>query len=352
MKTISIAASRRYDVRIGPGLRKEAGAQLASLFPGKRVMLVSDDRVWALYGEEVEDSLRAAGLDRCRFVFPHGERQKNLDTWSRLLEALCAASLTRGDVIAALGGGVVGDLAGFAAAAYRRGIPFVQLPTTLLAAVDSSVGGKTGLDLAGGKNQVGAFYQPWLVLCDTETLDTLPPEEVLGGSAEVVKYAMIGSEKLMQVLEADPAAARSEDVIAACVEMKRDYVLADEFDTGCRQMLNFGHTFGHAAELLSDYRIPHGQAVAMGMAVMTRSAAASGLCSRESADRLLGLLRRMGLPDTIPFPAEDVARAARSDKKAQGSRLTLIVPERVGVCRAETVEASELTGWLHRGGRT
>ena len=352
MKTISVAASRRYDVLIGPGLRKEAGTRLASLFPGKRVMLVSDDRVYALYGEDAEESLRAAGLPCCRFVFPHGERQKNLGTWGQLLEALCGASLTRGDVIAALGGGVVGDLAGFAAAAYRRGVPFVQLPTTLLAAVDSSVGGKTGLDLAGGKNQAGAFYQPWLVLCDTETLATLPPEEVLGGSAEVVKYAMIGSEELMRTLEADPASPRSEDVIAACVEMKRDYVLADEFDTGCRQMLNFGHTFGHAAELLSDYHIPHGQAVAMGMAVMTRSAAEAGICSRETADRLLRLLQRLGLPETIPFPAEAVARAARSDKKAQGSRLTLIVPEGVGACRAETVDASELIAWLRRGGLT
>ncbi len=352
MRTIRIEASRGYDVCVGPGLLKEAPGRLAALFPGARVMLVSDDRVFSLYGKTLLDDLAAAGTETETFVFPHGEKQKNLGTWGELLEALCRSGFTRADVVAALGGGVVGDLAGFAAAAYRRGIPFVQLPTTLLAAVDSSVGGKTGLDLAGGKNQVGAFYQPWLVLCDTETLATLPQEEVLGGSAEVVKYAMIGSEELMRTLEADPAAARSEKVIAACVEMKRDYVLADEFDTGCRQMLNFGHTFGHAAELLSDYRIPHGQAVAMGMAVMTRSAAEAGICSRETADRLLRLLQRLGLPETIPFPAEAVARAARSDKKAQGSRLTLIVPEGVGACRAETVDASELIAWLRRGGLT
>ena len=350
MRTIRIEASRGYDVCVGPGLLKEAPGRLAALFPGARVMLVSDDRVFSLYGKTLLDDLAAAGTETETFVFPHGEKQKNLGTWGELLEALCRSGFTRADVVAALGGGVVGDLAGFAAAAYWRGIPFVQLPTTLLAAVDSSVGGKTAVDLAGGKNQAGAFYQPWLVLCDTDALATLPEAEYRGGCAEIVKYAVLGSRPLFDSIRRTPVSRQAEAVIARCVEMKRDYVLADEYDAGCRRMLNLGHTFGHAAELLSGYTVPHGQAVAMGMGVMARSAAAAGICSRETLAELLGLLEACGLPTLPPFGAEAMAEAARWDKKAEGERITLIVPEEIGRCRAETVDTAELAAWLRRGG--
>ena len=350
MKTIPVRASRSYDVCIGPGLLPQAGERLRQMFGPVRAMLVADERVYGLYGAALRESLRASGIETACFVFPQGEESKTLPTYASLLEALCEAKLTRKDLLLALGGGVTGDLGGFAAATYRRGIPYVQLPTTLLAAVDSSVGGKTGVDLAGGKNQAGAFYQPSLVLCDTETLATLPEEERRAGCAEVVKYALLGSEDLFRTLEEDPAEAWSGETIARCVEMKRSYVEGDEFDTGERQFLNLGHTFGHAAEVLSGYALLHGEAVAMGMAAMTRSAAAAGICEEEALRRLLSLLEKLGLPTALPYPAEDLAAAAGTDKKTLGSRITLVVPERIGFCRLETVSTEELPLWLRRGG--
>ncbi len=351
MKTIRIDASRSYDVVIGSGLLGEAGQRIAALTGRVRAMVVSDDRVFPLYGEALMESLRAAGLEPVSFVFPQGEQEKNLATYGRLLEELCRERFTRSDLIVALGGGVVGDLAGFAAATYQRGIPFVQLPTTLLAAVDASVGGKTAVDLAGGKNQAGAFYQPWLVLCDTDCLATLTEREYRCGCAEIIKYAMIGSPELFEELARTPVRERYEDVIARCVAMKRDFVQADEFDTGARMLLNFGHSFGHAAEKCSAYALPHGEAVSMGMAAITRSAAAAGICRAETAEALEALLRAYGLPTLLPYAPEALAEAARADKKAAGQYLRLVVPEAVGRCRVETVPAGDILAWLKRGGK-
>ncbi len=350
MKTIRIDASRSYDVVIGSGLLAEAGGRIAALTGKVRAMVISDDRVFPLYGETLMDSLRDAGLEPAWFVFPQGESEKNLATYGFLLEELCRLRFTRSDLIVALGGGVVGDLAGFAAATYQRGIPFVQLPTTLLAAVDASVGGKTAVDLAGGKNQAGAFYQPALVLCDTDCLRTLTEEEYRCGCAEIIKYAMIGSPELFEELAQTPVRDRYEDVIAVCVAMKRDFVQADEYDTGARMLLNFGHSFGHAAEKCSGYTLPHGLAVAMGMAAMTRSAAKAGLCPPETAEALEGLLRAYRLPTELPYSAEALAEAARADKKAAGDRLRIVVPEAVGRCRIQSIPAGELLLWLKRGG--
>ena len=350
MKTIRIDASRSYDVVISSGLLAEAGRRIAALTGKVRAMVVSDDRVFSLYGETLTESLRDAGLEPARFVFPQGESEKNLATYGLLLEELCRLRFTRSDLIVALGGGVVGDLAGFAAATYQRGIPFVQLPTTLLAAVDASVGGKTAVDLAGGKNQAGAFYQPALVLCDTDCLRTLTEEEYRCGCAEIIKYAMIGSPELFEELAQTPVRDRYEDVIAACVAMKRDFVQADEYDTGARMLLNFGHSFGHAAEKCSGYTLPHGLAVAMGMAAMTRSAAKAGLCSPETAEALEGLLRAYRLPTALPYSAEALAEAARADKKAAGDRLRIVVPEAVGRCRIQSIPAGDILLWLKRGG--
>ena len=350
MKTIRIDASRSYDVVISSGLLAEAGRRIAALTGKVHAMVVSDDRVFSLYGETLTESLRDAGLEPAQFVFPQGESEKNLATYGLLLEELCRLRFTRSDLIVALGGGVVGDLAGFAAATYQRGIPFVQLPTTLLAAVDASVGGKTAVDLAGGKNQAGAFYQPALVLCDTDCLHTLTEEEYHCGCAEIIKYAMIGSPELFEELAQTPVRDRYEDVIAACVAMKRDFVQADEYDTGARMLLNFGHSLGHAAEKCSGYTLPHGLAVAMGMAAMTRSAANAGLCSPETAEALEGLLRAYRLPTALPYSAEALAEAARADKKAAGDRLRIVVPEAVGRCRIQSIPAEDIFLWLKRGG--
>lgn len=350
MKKITVSASREYDVLIESGLLPQCGSLIRQISDASSAIIVTDDNVDPLYSDAVNSSVRSAGFRVGRFVFPHGEASKNISTWSHLLEYLCAFRLTRSDIIIALGGGVVGDLAGFAAACWQRGIQYVQIPTTLLAMVDSSVGGKTAVDLSEGKNMVGAFHQPSLVICDPDVLSTLPEEEYRCGCAEVIKYGMIGSEPFFRRLEARPVREQAEDVIAACVEMKRRFVLEDEFDTGLRMMLNFGHTFGHAAEACSRFSILHGQGVAIGMCIMARAACARGILSPEDRDALIDLVRLYGLPSESFWPAEQMAAAAASDKKSAGSNVRIIVPESIGRCRIEKIPVSDLKLWLHDGG--
>ena len=348
MKTVTVRASRTYDVCIGPGLLDEAGERIRRAAPCERVMLVSDDTVNALWGDRAEKSLTDAGLRVDRFIFPHGEQSKTLDTYARLLGALCALEFTSSDVIAALGGGVTGDLAGFAAATYRRGVRCIQLPTTLLAAVDSSVGGKTAVDLPGGKNLCGAFHQPSLVLCDTKTLDTLPEEFFSDGCAEVIKYGVIADANLFERLNV-PFRDGPEDVIARCVEIKRDVVARDEFDRGDRALLNFGHTFGHAVEHCSGYALSHGRAVAVGMAMITRAAVRRGLCSPDVENRLLALLEQVGLPVRTEIESISLLRAMLEDKKRRGDTIRLIVPREIGRAEIVSVKVAELPAWLEDG---
>ncbi len=349
MKTITVQASGSYDVIIGKGLLAKSGEYLRQVSKAETVVLVSDDNVFPLYGERTVNALEAAGYKVLTFVFPHGEQNKNLAVYGQLLETMCEAHVTRGDIVAALGGGVVGDLAGFAAATYQRGIPFIQLPTTLLAAVDSSVGGKTAVDLSAGKNQVGAFHQPSLVLCDIETLDTLPEEQYRCGCAEVIKTAMISSRDFFDSLAKTPVKAQYEEVIGTCVQLKAEVVRQDEFDTGVRMMLNFGHTFGHAAESCSGFGILHGQGVAMGMAAITRAAVKKGICGEEVLTDLLSMLAAYQLPADMQYPVEAVLTAVLSDKKNRGRIISLIVPEAVGRCRIEKVETADLKGWAEAG---
>lgn len=350
MKTVHIDASRSYDVRIGRGLLDDCGRQIAERVRCASAAVVADDTVYALYGERVCASLEAAGVRTVCYVFPHGEKSKNLLEYAKILNFLAENRVTRADALIALGGGVTGDLAGFAAATYQRGIPFVQVPTTLLAAVDSSVGGKTAVNLASGKNQVGCFYQPSLVLCDSDTLRTLPPEEYRNGCAEVIKYAVLRSEPFFDALRAEPVSAQVEHVIATCVGMKRDLVAADEFDRGSRQLLNLGHSFGHAVEKCSDYAVPHGCGVAIGMAIIARAAAKRGICTDDTCAQILALLRQYGLPTETAFTRDALTDAARSDKKIADGKLHLIVPERIGRCRIETIPAADIPAWLADGG--
>ncbi len=350
MKRITIAASRTYDVLIGAGLLQEAGKWIAELPGVQSVMLVSDDNVFPLYGEALCRVLTARGFRVCRFVFPHGERNKNLRTYGQLLEELAAARFSRSDLIVTLGGGVVGDLAGFAAATYQRGIRFMQIPTTLLAAVDASVGGKTAVDLENGKNQAGCFHQPSLVLCDPDVFATLPEEEYRCGCAEVIKYAMIGNETFFHELMEKPVSEQTEHVISTCVQMKRDFVLEDEYDTGSRMKLNFGHTIGHAVEACSDFSVLHGQAVAMGMAAITKSACHYGICSERTLQALQDILQKYGLLAEIRFPLAEMERAALLDKKIAGGQVRLVLPEGIGKCRIETIGKEDLREWLIHGG--
>lgn len=313
-------------------------------------MIVSDDAVWPLFGETVQRSLEAEGFRVCTFVFPHGESSKNAATYLQLLDALAAQRLTRTDALVALGGGVVGDLTGFAASTYLRGLGFIQIPTTLLAMVDSSVGGKTAIDLPTGKNLAGTFYQPWLVLCDPDCLQTLPENIFRDGCAEVIKYAVLGSAPFFDDLKAVSAHAQLEHIIETCVRMKRDIVSQDEFDRGTRQLLNLGHTFGHGIEACSGFSVSHGSAVAIGMAMMARAAVSYGLCREETCGAIAALLQQYGLPTDCEYPAEEMLRAVVHDKKSSGSAINLIVPTQIGSCQIRRTPASELLAWLQAGG--
>lgn len=328
MKKITIDASVRYDILIEKGLLDRVGELSLPVVGKGKAAVVSDDTVFSLYGERVTASLAEAGFTvLAPFVIPHGEASKTMDSFTRLINHLAENEFTRTDVIFALGGGVVGDLAGFAAACFLRGVRFVQIPTTLLACVDSSVGGKTAVDIPMGKNLVGAFHQPSLVLCDPAVLDTLSPEIFACGMAEVIKYGMISDRPLFDLLTppADPR-ENIETIIEMCVRDKGDIVKQDEFDTGLRQLLNLGHTMGHGVEALSDFSVMHGEAVAIGMAIVTRAAVKLGLCPKADCDALLSMLKHHGLPTETEESAEDIYKKSLSDKKRKGGTITLVIP--------------------------
>ncbi len=349
MKTIHVRASREYDVQIGISTLDALGESAARTLKGRNALVVSDSNVAPLYLGRTVNLLKGAGFHVSSFAFPAGEESKNSDTYLRLLNFLAEKRLTRADALIALGGGVVGDLTGFAAATYLRGVGCIQIPTTLLACVDSSVGGKTAIDLPAGKNLVGAFYQPNLVICDPMLLETLPENIFADGCAEVIKYGMLGSAELLERLRERHARQDLEYVISKCVEMKRDIVEGDEFDTGRRQLLNLGHTFAHSIEKLSAYRISHGSAVAMGMRLITRAAVEKGFCGGECLELLEELLDIYHLPKRTEYPAEALAEAALSDKKRSGDRIVLAVPCGVGESKLHAVSVDELTAWAKAG---
>lgn len=343
MKTVTVSASKTYCVKIGPNLLPTVGPEVVALGNVTRVCVVSDSTVFPLYGSTVTESLLSSGLEVHSFVFPAGEASKNGSTFLELLNALAQWQLTRSDLILALGGGVVGDLAGFAAACYLRGIRFLQVPTTLLAAVDSSVGGKTAIDLPAGKNLAGAFCQPSLVLCDTDTLSSLPTEIFRDGCAEVIKYGILYDPALFAHLEETGLAFDREAVITRCVELKRDVVIEDEFDTGARMKLNLGHTIGHGVEAASHFSVSHGKAVAIGIAIVTRG------CHCPQGARILRLLTRFGLPTTTEYAPQTLYTHALSDKKRSGSTVNLILPYAIGDCRIVPTPISALPAFLQAG---
>ena len=349
MKTITVSASRTYDIRIGHGLLAALGEAVRGLGKVEKVFLVSDTQVYPLYGGAAEASLKAAGYSVSSFVFPAGEESKNGETFLKLLNALAQAGLSRSDLLVALGGGVVGDLAGFAAACYLRGIRFVQIPTTLLAAVDSSVGGKTAIDLPAGKNLAGAFYQPSLVLCDLDALDTLPEDIFRDGCAEVIKYGVLYDPELFSQLEASGLDFDREAVIARCVALKRDVVMEDEKDTGSRMKLNLGHTFGHAVEAHSRFTLSHGKSVAIGLAIIARASASMGICSEADAARIVSVLKAFGLPVQTQYTAEALLPYLLSDKKRSGGTVNLILPEAIGRCVVSPTPVSQLQSILQAG---
>ena len=349
MNTVTVNASTSYQVKIGSGLLSMLGQEAAAMGAKGTAVIVSDSNVFPLYGQIAEDSLKNAGFSVLSFVFPAGEQQKNAATYLQLLTFLAENKVTRSDHIIALGGGVVGDLAGFTAATYLRGIGYIQVPTTLLAAVDSSVGGKTAIDLEVGKNLVGAFCQPKLVLCDMDTLDTLPQEIFRDGCAEVIKYGVLYDPALFDELLRTGLDFPREKVISRCVELKAQVVALDEFDTGSRMKLNLGHTFGHSIEKCSNFGISHGFSVATGMAIAARSAAAYRICSPETVRSILDILHRFDFSLHTEYSADKLLDAALSDKKRSGGMLQLILPEKIGFCQIRSVPVEELKSFLEAG---
>ncbi len=345
IRTIPVAlAGRSYDVVVGPGLIDRAGERIAPLLKTKRTAIVTDSNVGEHHGERLSVSLERAGVAVDVLTVPAGEESKSFEGLADLSDRLLALELDRGDVIIAFGGGVVGDLVGFAASIYKRGIDFIQVPTSLLAQVDSSVGGKTAIDTPRGKNLIGAFHQPRLVLADLDVLCTLPAREMACGYAEVIKYGMLGDADFFAWLEANSAAVLARDVAALshtvgrCIEMKAEIVAEDEREQGRRALLNLGHTFGHALEAETGYgeTLKHGEAVAAGCGLAFRFSAALGLCDPADADRVERALKAAGLPAGMadipghPFNADRLIHHMGQDKKAEGGSLTFILARRIG----------------------
>ena len=353
MKTLTVSLpGRSYDILIDRGLLARAGALCRAALPrAERIFLVTDDHVAPLYLDRVQAGLAAAGFQTAALVLPAGEETKCPARLAQLWEEMMAFGLTRTDAVAALGGGVVGDLAGFAAATVLRGVDFVQIPTTLLSQVDSSVGGKVAVDLAHGKNLAGAFWQPRLVLMDPEALNTLPDQTFADGMAEVVKYGCIKDAAFFDFLADRPSRGASmeeiEHILYTCCEIKRNVVQQDERDTGARMLLNFGHTLGHAYELAGRYETwTHGQAVAAGMCAAARLGVRLGVTPAEAPARLEQVLSALGLPTAIPCAAADYAAAVGLDKKGAGADISVILLEALGRAVPHKMPKAELLALL------
>lgn len=343
------AASGAYDVHVGAGVLARAGAIAREAAGGGRCCVVTETNVGPLYAEELEASLASAGYEVApRLTFPAGEPSKNLGTLAGLLEGLAERGLTRDDVVVALGGGVTGDVAGLAAALYLRGCPVVQVPTSLLAMVDSSVGGKTAVDLPAGKNLAGAFWQPSAVVADVRCLSTVSPELFRDSCGEVVKHAVLADAWMLDDLTRSPLTApgvgeaRLVDVVARNVEIKRDVVDADERERGLRQTLNLGHTLGHAIESASGFSLGHGSCVAAGLCMVSRASARMGWCSEETAVRIVACVEAHGLPTGSDVPAETLMGYVGHDKKRHGDSVNLVVPVEPGRVEVRRVALGEL----------
>ncbi len=342
MKSVRVPASKEYEVIIGSGIISSLGEKCVSLLGKRRCIVITDSNVAPLWLDKTVDSLGKSGIDVITYVFPAGEESKNKETLFDILEFMAENRLTRSDFAVALGGGVTGDMTGLAASLYLRGIPFVQVPTTLLAAVDSSVGGKTAVNLSAGKNLMGAFYQPSLVVCDTDTLGTLSPEIFADGMAEVIKYGVIFDRELFDTVKSGNIESDLENIIARCVELKRDVVAKDEFDKGDRQLLNFGHTMAHSIEKLSNFEISHGSAVAIGMVIAAKASKALGWSDEDCTDGIIEANRNNNLPCECTFSPEELADAALSDKKRSGNEITFVVPKKIGECVLKKVSVDVL----------
>lgn len=358
-QTVQVGLGERsYPIVIGSAVLDTVGPWLREARIGFRYAIVTDDVVGPLYGEQVAQSLRSAGIDCELITFAHGEASKQLTTIEQMASELAERGFDRGDALLALGGGVAGDMAGFLASIYLRSIPFVQVPTTLLAQVDSSVGGKTGVDLDQGKNLIGTFYQPRAVFIDTDVLRTLPEEEFRGGMAEVIKYGAAIDADFFAFLDRERPAIQGLDsttimaMIRRCCELKASVVERDEREGGLRRILNFGHTIGHAVEAASGYQLIHGFAVAIGMQAVAELAVRGGVAKAEVVHAIGEMLASYGLPTTIPPDLDRslIRRYLQADKKSIGGRVFFVLPEAIGrVVITDQVAPADLEAVLAGG---
>lgn len=349
MNTVKVNASKDYNIYIGNGLLDDVGERIKNELGVCSAAVITDDNVNALYADRVIASLEKSGFRCVKFVFPHGEESKSIAVYSEILSFLAENHITRTDMLISLGGGIPGDMGGFAAATFLRGIKFVQIPTTLLSAVDSSVGGKTAVNLPSGKNLVGSFYQPDMVICDYSALDTLPDEIFADGCAEVIKYGAIMDRAFFEFLRNNDIKENIEYVITRCVEMKRDIVNEDEKETGIRAILNFGHTIGHAIEINSNFEISHGSAVAIGMIIASKGAYKMGYCDTDISEEIKEILIKNNLPVSCSFTAEALYEVSCSDKKRSGNSIKLIIPEKMGNCIGKKIPTEQMLGFIKAG---
>ena len=340
-----------YDISIVRGLRKEFGKKIAALSSATKVAVITDETVDALYGVELEKDLAQENKKVLRIAFKPGEPSKNIDTLEEIYNKLADFGMTRSDLIITLGGGVPGDMGGFAAATFLRGIAFVQIPTTLLAQIDSSVGGKVAIDLKSGKNLVGSFYQPKAVLIDPDILNTLPPRYLHDGLAEAIKYGAFGDEKLFATIAgftSDKELLNNiDDIICTCCKIKANIVEKDEHDTGDRMVLNFGHTIGHAVEKCFNYeKYTHGEGVGIGMVKITKATEKLGITEQGTANKIAGVLKQYGLPSTADITTEDISKVVAMDKKKQGDKLTLVVLNKIGASSLLKINFQDLPKYV------
>ena len=349
-KTLTVTTNPAYQVLIGSGLRKQVGELVKHVIKHPcSILLVADSNVNALYGDEVELSLAAAGFTVFHHSFLAGEASKNITELTKIWQTLADLGFSRSDCVVALGGGVTGDLAGLAAATYLRGIACIQMPTTVMAAIDACLGGKTAVNLPAGKNLVGSFSQPALVICDYQCWQTLPPQIYLDGLAEAVKYGVLADKQLLEQLQNGSYQDDIADFALRCLSIKAQYVMQDEHDNNQRQLLNFGHTIGHAIEHCSDYTISHGQAVAIGMAIEARAALAMGICDAASVSAILTTLKKLGLPTTTDYTAAELTQAALADKKRRGGEIILALPQRLQECCLYPLPVEQLEEFIASG---
>lgn len=347
IKTVHVDTGNPYDIFIERGIIDNCGEYVKQLSDAKKVTVITDTNVAEYYLQRVTNSLEKSGFLTNSHIFRAGEESKNLSTIAEMYNTLADCCMTRKDIIVALGGGVTGDMAGFAAASYLRGIDFIQIPTSLLAQVDSSVGGKTGVDILQGKNLVGAFHQPKAVLIDPDTLKTLPDLYLRDGMAEVIKYGCIKDEKFFEKLENENAYDCIDDIIEVCVSIKRDVVSRDEREAGERMLLNFGHTLGHSIEKLNNFKgISHGMAVAVGMVLISRAGEKQKITEKGTTEKIIKLCEKYGLPTSDKATFEEMADAAKSDKKTTGGDINLVLLNKIGDSFTKKIELNRLLEFI------